>query len=330
MAITPEQIYAVADELAAEGKKTTLSNVRKVIGSGSFTTISDAMTEWRENQKEILQPIREAPPESIATRVNNLSAEIWTIAVQLANSRLNSEREALKNDRAEIEATRKEAVGLADEISDELDALKVLYEKAVTEGRQATEQLVAQQEKTLTLSKQLEAAEIKLNATQARMTDLKTELAHAHDDAKSHREQLAEAQKTISSSREAAAHSASALEELKVQHRQAIEDGKQKAALLASQQTENHDLAKQLDASMAKVETIQTRMEDLKADSDARINDLKTELAHAHNEAKSQREQLADANKLAGDSREAAARFAGELDALKLQYEQLVKQLKSQ
>jgi len=100
--------------------------------------------------------------------------------------------------------------------------------------------------------------------------------------------------------------------------------------ILASQQTENHDLAKQLDASMAKVETIQTRMEDLKADSDARINDLKTELRHAHEDTKSQREQLADANKLAGDSREVAARFAGELDALKLQHEQLMKQLKSQ
>jgi len=329
MAITPEQIYAVADELVAEGKNPTLSNVRKVIGSGSFTTISDAMTEWRDKQKETLQPIRESAPDAITSRVNSLSSEIWTVAQNMANSRLSNEREALENDRAELVAGKREAVELADEMSNELDALKVLYNKAITEGRQATEQLVAQQEKTLTLSKHLEAAEIKLNANQARMADLKTELAHAHDDAKSHREQLAEAQKTISSSREAAALSASALEELKVQHRQAIEDGKQKAALLASQQTENHDLAKQLEASVVKVETIQTRMEDLKTDSNARLDDLKTELQHAHEETKSQRAQLAEANKLAGDSREAAARFSGELEALKAQHEQLMKQLKS-
>ena len=324
MAITPEQIFAVADELVEEGKKPTLSNVRKIIGSGSFTTISDAMTEWRENQKEILQPIRETPPDAISSRVNSLSSEIWTIAVKMANSRLNSEREALNNDRTELEATRREAVELADEMSNELDALKVLYDKAIAESREATEQLVAQQEKTLTLSKHLEAAEIKLNANQARMADLKTELAHAHDDAKSHREQLADAQKTISSSREAAAQSASALEALKEQYRQAVEDGKQKAALLASQQTENHDLAKQLEASVVKVETIQARMEDLKTDSNARLDDLKTELQHAHEETKSQREQLAEANKLAGDSREAAARLAGELEALKAQYAHLM------
>jgi chromosome segregation ATPase len=218
MAITPEQIYAVADELVEEGKKPTLSNVRKIIGSGSFTTISDAMTEWRENQKEILQPIRETPPDAISSRVNSLSSEIWTIAVKMANSRLNSEREALNNDRTELEATRREAVELADEMSNELDALKVLYDKAIAEGREATEQLVAQQEKTLTLSKHLEAAEIKLNANQARLDDLKTELQHAHEDTKSQREQLAEANKLAGDSREAAARLAGELEALKAQY----------------------------------------------------------------------------------------------------------------
>ena len=329
MAITEQQVFDIADQLVAEGQSPTLANVRKALGSGSFTTISDFMNDWKAKQQETLQPIREAAPEAITSRVNSLSSEIWTVAKDMANSRLKNEREALESDRAELEAGKKEAVELADQLSNELDELQSRYDKAITESRQTTEQLVAQQEKTLAIGKQLETAEIKLNANQARMADLKTELAHAHDDAKSHREQLAEAQKTISSSREAAAHSASALEELKVQHRQTVEEGKQKDALLTSKQTENHDLAKQLEASMVKIETLQARMEDLKTDSNARLDDLKTELRHAHEETKSQREQLTEANKLAGNSREAAARFSGELEALKAQHEQLMKQLKS-
>lgn len=38
MAISKEQIFAVADELDAAGQNPTLANVRKQLGSGSFTT----------------------------------------------------------------------------------------------------------------------------------------------------------------------------------------------------------------------------------------------------------------------------------------------------
>ena len=40
MAISKEQIFAVADELDAAGQNPTLANVRKQLGSGSFTTSS--------------------------------------------------------------------------------------------------------------------------------------------------------------------------------------------------------------------------------------------------------------------------------------------------
>ena len=47
MAITRDQIFAVADEIDAAGQNATLAAVRKALGGGSFTTISDGMTEWK-------------------------------------------------------------------------------------------------------------------------------------------------------------------------------------------------------------------------------------------------------------------------------------------
>ena len=47
MALTVAQIHQAADELDAEGIRPTLAAVRKRVGSGSFTTISEAMTSWR-------------------------------------------------------------------------------------------------------------------------------------------------------------------------------------------------------------------------------------------------------------------------------------------
>nr|WP_267785071.1 DNA-binding protein [Paenarthrobacter ureafaciens]MCY0975712.1 DNA-binding protein [Paenarthrobacter ureafaciens] len=59
MAISKEQIFAVADELDAAGQNPTLANVRKQLGSGSFTTISEAMNEWRARKASQAAPIRE-------------------------------------------------------------------------------------------------------------------------------------------------------------------------------------------------------------------------------------------------------------------------------
>ena len=43
MAITTQQIHAIADQLHEQGIKPTLAEVRKALGGGSFTTISEAM-----------------------------------------------------------------------------------------------------------------------------------------------------------------------------------------------------------------------------------------------------------------------------------------------
>jgi hypothetical protein len=61
MALTKDQIWAVADRLAAEGKAPTLAAVRKALGSGSFTTISEAMREWRQRRKEKADKVQTPP-----------------------------------------------------------------------------------------------------------------------------------------------------------------------------------------------------------------------------------------------------------------------------
>lgn len=47
MALSADQIFSVADALDLEGQAPTLANVRKRLGRGSFTTISEAMTAWK-------------------------------------------------------------------------------------------------------------------------------------------------------------------------------------------------------------------------------------------------------------------------------------------
>lgn len=105
MALTTQDIHATADSLAEQGIKPTLAEVRKALGGGSFTTISDAMKSWRQEQQAEQQLQRVDLPSSIDERLQALGADMWKSAINIANERLTAEREALAiaQDKAQAE-----------------------------------------------------------------------------------------------------------------------------------------------------------------------------------------------------------------------------------
>ena len=67
MAVTKEQIFSAADDLAAAGQKPTLEAIRQRTG-GSYTTISPALNEWKARQATAAAPLREPAPQAVADR----------------------------------------------------------------------------------------------------------------------------------------------------------------------------------------------------------------------------------------------------------------------
>lgn len=144
MAITDADIHAAADRIAEAGQQPTLAAVRKALGGGSFTTISEAMKGWKAAQAAAAAPLREAAPAAITERVSDIAGDIWVLALSLANDRLAAEREFLKEARRDLEHAANEAVELADQVSIELEAAReqinlqaVEIEKAKTQISEA-------------------------------------------------------------------------------------------------------------------------------------------------------------------------------------------------
>ena len=104
MAITREQILETASSLQAQGIKPTQTNVRESLGGGSFTTISEVLREWRQEQDTTAQLQAVVIPNDITDRTNILIAQVWETAQALANDRLIKEREALEHKEALINA----------------------------------------------------------------------------------------------------------------------------------------------------------------------------------------------------------------------------------
>ncbi len=149
MAITNADIHAAADRIAAEGQQPTLAAVRSALGGGSFTTISEAMKSWKAAQQAAAAPIREAAPAAVIERMGELAAEVWGVAIGMANDRLASEREALEATRQEMEQAQKEAAELADQVAADLDAARAQIDsqaEALKQAEAQAAQLAAAQE----------------------------------------------------------------------------------------------------------------------------------------------------------------------------------------
>ena len=181
MAISREEIFAAADELAAAGERPTLEGIRKRTG-GSYTTISPVLNDWKARQAAQAAPVRDPIPQAVQDKLLEVGGEIWRMAMELANTRLAAELEALEKVRVELEAERTEAVELADRLTSEGEALQARLtsiEASEAAARSEAEQLRAQlaeaREEAAGLRGRLEASQEQMTALLARLVPAQEE-----------------------------------------------------------------------------------------------------------------------------------------------------------
>ena len=147
MALTTDQVHAAADAIAERGERPKLTSVRRELGGGSFSTISEAMQAWRAQnaQEAALQQVE--VPESIKARLDALGAAVWETATGEADARLQAERAAL--DQAREDA--------ANQVSEAQEAVRALEAEAVERDRQI-EALVAERDEQRRIAEQADQA----------------------------------------------------------------------------------------------------------------------------------------------------------------------------
>ena len=182
MAITKEQIFNVADVLDSTGQNPTLALVRKQLGGGSYTTISEAMVEWkaRKAAKEGSGQREPAPP-LVLRRLEELGAEIWELALDLANGRLAADREALEAIRVDLEAGKTEAAELADQVTAELETLQGKVSVLQAAEQAACDEAEGLREKLAECAERVATAEARAVEIEKRADDLNAELARVNE-----------------------------------------------------------------------------------------------------------------------------------------------------
>ena len=181
MAITTQQIHAIADQLQEQGIKPTLAEVRKALGGGSFTTISEAMKSWRQDNKEEEQLRQVELPSGITERLQTLGADVWQTAVDIANDRLVKDREALESIKAKAQAETDEAQeavktleGEQADLLEQLDEVTATAEATAITAAQVTAERDVLTQTLSDTQHQLELERAKTVAAQAQLGDLRS------------------------------------------------------------------------------------------------------------------------------------------------------------
>lgn len=180
MKSTKERIFDIADEIDAGGQNPTLAAVRKAIGGGSFTTISEAMKEWRSRKAAKEARPLVPPPTTVTERLADLGTEIWSLALEVANDQLTAERDAFDKARAVLEIEKQEAVEMVDQVTADLEVSLRRIAESESAERAARADLSALREQAAALSERTAAAEARAAEASRRADDLNAELARVH------------------------------------------------------------------------------------------------------------------------------------------------------
>lgn len=181
MTITREQIHTIANTLNAQGMRPTLAAVRRMLGAGSFTTISEALNEWKMAQSaDAGKQGQESIPDLLMERLHTFGSALWLDAMGLATNRFALDRETMEEKLREKESYYNELEALSAEYDVELEVAKACIEGLRHELLITNQRIAVDKEEQLRMSQAFSDSEMARKTAEHRSTELRAELDRAH------------------------------------------------------------------------------------------------------------------------------------------------------
>lgn len=159
-----EDVQRAIESLMARGEAPSVQKIREVLGTGSFTTISDHLRDWRQRRAEKRdEPLSQTMPDSLTETL----ATVWKEAQSLANESLvhyrqEADKQTVEAREAEAQAQRRaeDAEQRLSALSEQLAQVQARLEERVqalatlTNEQEHWQQLQDKLEKRLTLAQE--------------------------------------------------------------------------------------------------------------------------------------------------------------------------------
>ena len=165
--ITPEQVYAVADAIKANGERPTLRAVREQIGGGSMGTIARILQQWKAGQGREIGTEITIPPA-----LQKALMEFVSTATTAARAPLEAELADQQQTAADLAAENERQTETIRDLSAQIEA--VTADKAGIEGKatQLAADLATAREEIARERQAAESARVELAKAQLRLEGL--------------------------------------------------------------------------------------------------------------------------------------------------------------
>jgi len=162
-----DKIFNICETLKQSGINPTAEKVRNELGSGSFTTISPIIREWRDTQSKT-ETVPEIPPEA-QNAVTQATALIWKIATDHQTEAINAVRQECNRIEQEALAERDEALKEIQFLENQLQTLKTSLETIEKQNRTITTEKAS-------LELQIQKQQLIIDSTTIANEELKNEV----------------------------------------------------------------------------------------------------------------------------------------------------------
>jgi chromosome segregation ATPase len=131
MAITKDQVFEAAESLVGVGEEPTYITVRERLGSGSFSTISKYLREWKtaagKGKDEGVAPL-EIPAE-FRSSLERFGGEVWRTLGAFAKTEIEVARTAFEERMRERDEELEKAAATVDALQSELEEATVTRDR---------------------------------------------------------------------------------------------------------------------------------------------------------------------------------------------------------
>jgi chromosome segregation ATPase len=127
MALSPEQIFEVANALHAEGERVSTVNVYRKLGRGSLTTIGKYLKEWRPLGPEAPALTPEMPQE-IEDAFQRFSLDVWRRISAVTKGRVEAVKQEAQGEAQRLQTEFEEASQILDSLQETNEKMKVDFD----------------------------------------------------------------------------------------------------------------------------------------------------------------------------------------------------------
>lgn len=156
--LTRPQVFNAADQISAAGQQPTVAAIRAKLGTGSFTTITALLREWKEQATTPDDDIIDVP-EEVAAALSRAGEIIWKAAQDHFKTELSTLKIESARQIARLTESNEEAFGEIDRLEKELHQITKAAESNKQLLQSTQDQLTADLIKTARLNASLRAAE---------------------------------------------------------------------------------------------------------------------------------------------------------------------------